>query len=188
MKFFREFITHPMETGAIVSSSAKLAKLIVGISDLSKKRCVVELGPGTGTLTKEILQRISPETSFFSLEINGQFVKATQRNCPNATIYHASALEIKRYLIQHNQNTCDSIISALPWGIFGQNLQEKLLESIYESLDDGGEFLTIAYIFGLISPPGIRFRELLNKRFRKVRRSKIIWGNVFPAFVYHCVK
>lgn len=188
MGFLRQFFANPIETGALTPSSRKLATFITDRASLPKKRCVVELGPGNGIFTKEIINRISSKTVFLGLEINKEFVNITQQKCPTAIVYHASALDIKKYLLKHNQETTDCIISALPWSALGQNPQTQLLDAIYDSLDDGGEFLTIAYIFGLVLPAGIRFRKLLDKRFRRVKRSRTIWGNIFPAFVYHCIK
>lgn len=188
MNFIRQFLKNPVESGAVVSSSKGLSQLIVNQAELQRKKCVVELGPGTGAFTKEILTQLSPATLFFCLEINPQFVIETRRNCPNAIVYHASAIDIKKYLNAHNRNTCDCVISGLPWALFGKELQEELIENIYGSLEQGGSFLTIAHITGLIFPPGIRFHKLLNRKFDRVTKTKVIWGNIFPGFVYHCVK
>ena len=188
MNFFKQSIISPKKIGAIAPSSNSLSQLITEVVDLSNKRCVVELGSGTGVFTKEIIKKISPECIFFSLETNQEFVKETKKNCQNVVVYNASAKDIKKYLIKHNQNTCDCIVSGLPWAFFGQKEQEELLNVLYESLCDGGEFLTFAYIHGLSIPAGIKFRELLNKKFKDVKKTKVIWNNLPPAFVYYCKK
>ncbi len=188
MNFFRQFLKNPIETGAIASSSTGLSQLITDRAQLSKKKCVVELGSGTGVFTKEIIHKISTNCIFFSLEINRQFVAETKKNCPTATVYHASALDIKKYLLKHDQTSCDCIISGLPWAGFDQKLQEELLNAAYDSLVDGGEFLTFAYLQGLVFPPGIKFKKLLKKKFRQVEKTRIIWKNLPPALVYHCRK
>lgn len=188
MKFFKQFLKSPKETAAVTSSSKELSKLIVNMADLSSKRCVVELGPGTGAFTEEILGQVDPETLFFCLEINREFVSDMRRKYPEATVYHASSTDIGKYLAKNNREGCDCIISGLPWALLDRSLQEELLDSIYDSLDEGGIFLTIAHITGLVFPPGRRFQKLLGMKFNKVSRSRIIWGNVFPAFVYRCTK
>ena len=80
---------------------------MIGRVNLLEKKCVVELGPGTGVFTKEIIQQISTRTVFFSLEISETFVKETKHNCPDATIYHSSAIDIKKYLLKHHQDSFD---------------------------------------------------------------------------------
>lgn len=174
MSFLKQLLKNPIEIGAIYPSSIKLSQLITDTARLYQKKCVVELGSGTGVFTKEIINKISSKCLFFSLEINEQFVKETKKNCPKAIVYHGSAQDIKIYLLKHNQNTCDCVISGLPWATFNQKSQEKLLDAIYESLGEGGEFLTFAYIQGVFLPTGIKFRKLLNKKFKKVKKTKII--------------
>ena len=188
MNFFKQFIKDPITTGAIVSSSKDLSELITQTARLDEKKCVVELGPGIGVFTKEIMRRISPQCVFFCLEINQQLVEATRKNCPQAIVYHASAQEIKKYLLQHHQNSCDCIISGLSWALFDQPLQDDLLNALYDSLEPGGVFLTFAYIHGPLFSRGNRFRKLLNIKFKKVEKTKIIWKNILPAFVYYCTK
>ena len=188
MKFFKQFLKSPKETAAVVSSSKEMSKLIADMGDLNSKRCVVELGPGTGAFTEEILSQVDPETLFFCLEINREFVSETKRRCPDATVYHASATDIGKYLAKNNRQRCDCIISGLPWALLDSSLQEELLDSIYNSLDEGGVFLTIAHITGLVFPPGRRFQKLLDMKFNEVSRSNIIWGNVLPGFIYRCTK
>lgn len=188
VSFFRQFLKNPLVTGAIAPSSAGLSELITDTAQLSKKRCVVELGSGTGVFTRRILKKISPECVFFTLEINPQFAGETKKNCPAAVVYPASGKDIRRYLRKHRQKTCDCIISGLPWAAFSQKIQEELLAEVCSSLADGGEFLTFAYIHGLLLPAGKKFRSLLKKRFSSVKKTKIIWRNLPPAFVYHCKK
>lgn len=187
MNFFKQFLIDPIKTGAIAPSSRCLSQLITDTAHLSTKKCIVEFGSGTGVFTKEIIRKISSKCLFFCLEINQQFVKET-KNCPGAIVYHASAKDIKKYLLKHQQNTCDCIISGLPWAAFDQKLQEELLNAAYDSLEEGGEFLTFAYLQGLFLPRGIKFKKLLNKKFKHVEKTKIIWKNLPPAFVYLCRK
>jgi phospholipid N-methyltransferase len=188
MNFFKISLKNLKETGTIAASSKKYSKLITDSANLSSKKCVVELGPGDGVITKEIIKQISSKTKFFCLEINKQFVVETEKNCPKAKVYHASALEIKKYLNKHDESTCNCIISGLPWALFEQEKQEEIIDEVYKSLENGGQFLTIAYITGIFFPSGIRFKKLLKKKFSDVKKTKIIWSNFLPAFAYICTK
>ena len=187
-RFFRQFLKDPLITGAIAPSSAGLSELITDTAQLPEKKCVVELGSGTGVFTKRILKKISPDCIFFTLEINPQFADETKKNCPAAIVYPASGKDIRKYLRKHRQRTCDCIISGLPWAAFSHKAQEELLGAVYSSLEYGGEFLTFVYIHGLLLPAGKKFRRLLKERFSSVKKTRIIWGNLPPAFVYHCKK
>ncbi|MBT4349324.1 SAM-dependent methyltransferase [bacterium] len=186
--FLKEFLKNPTRTGALAQSSADLSKLITDTANLDTKKCIVELGSGTGVFTKEILNKINSDSCFFCLESNQEFVKQTQKKCPNAIVYHDSAVNIKKYLLKHNKNNCDCIISGLPWAIFNKKLQTILLNAACESLEADGIFLTFAYVQGAFLPSGINFKKQLRKKFKLVRTTKIIWKNLPPAFVYYCKK
>ena len=149
MSFFIQFLKHPVLTGSAVPSSKELAELITDIPSLHKKNCIVELGPGSGIFTGEILKKLSTESCFICLEINPAFVSKIEDNYPDVNIYHASAKDIKKYLLKHNKMSTDCIISALPWAGFNHHLQTEILDEIYDALEVGGEFLTIALLQGL---------------------------------------
>ena len=188
MNFFRQFFISPKTTGAIAPSSRGLSCLIADLAQLPQRKCVVELGPGTGVFTKEIVRRLPSETLFFCLEINSIFFEEARANCPDVLIYHASAKDIGKYLTEHKRDSCDCVISGLPWAAFEQTLQEELLNAVYDSLEEGGMFLTFAYLQGLFLPAGIKFKKLLKSRFSSVKTSRIIWRNLPPALVYYCHK
>ena len=186
--FIKQFLINPKDTGAIVQSSEELADLITDSVNLDKAKVIVELGSGTGIFTKKILEKKSKGSIFFSLETNHSFVCETKRNCPDAIIYRDSAVNIKKYLIKHNVKGCDCIISGLPWASFDNRLQQELMDSIVSCLDKGGNFVTFAYLQGLILPAGNRLRHMLEDNFSRVEKTRIVWKNIPPAFVYCCKK
>jgi phosphatidylethanolamine/phosphatidyl-N-methylethanolamine N-methyltransferase len=188
LKFFTQFIIHPTKTGAILPSNERLCELMTDMADLNDVSTVVELGSGTGVITEKILRKKGPETKFFAMEINPTFVEATKRRCPDATVYQSSAENARFHLELQGESGCDRIISSLPWSTFNNETQELILNSIYETLNPGGKFLTYAYSLGLLFPSAWRLRRLLNGKFDKVVKSSIVWSNIPPAFIYICEK
>lgn len=188
LKFVYEFVTNPASTGAVVPSSDSLAMKMIGMAALTRADSIVELGPGTGVFTEKILERIAPGKVFFALEINPSFVRATKKRCPEAVVYQDTAARMAEYLRIHGTDYCDCVISGLPWASFDYGLQEEILQAVVDSLRPGGEFLTFAYLQGLLLPAGRRFRKLLKSRFSEVSTTSTIWRNCPPAFVYHCIR
>ena len=185
IKFLAQFIIHPTKTGAIAPSSDALSQFITDMAELGNVSSVIEFGSGTGVITEKILERISPDTTFFAMEINQTFVETTKRRCPEAVVYESSATNAMKHLELHGEDGCDCIISSLPWSTFSEDLQDDLLKTITDVLRPGGKFLTYAYLPGLIMPTARRFRRKLEQNFDTVKRSKTIWSNFPPAFVYH---
>ena len=184
VQFLKNFILHPNRTGAIAPSTQGLAELITDSADLSNARVVVELGPGTGVFTEQILQKIPKDGTFLAIEANADFAQTTRARCPAAVVQHDSAVNLKSLLEQTGFSHCDRIVSGLPWASFPDELQDKLLAAIDESLASGGRFLTFAYVFGIFLPAGRKFKKKLERVFRHVQMTRVVWLNLPPAFVY----
>ena len=188
LQFIKQFIFHPLKTGAIAPTGDDLAELITDLADLKNTDAVVEFGCGSGVFTEKILKKISPRAKFFALEINPDFVEATKERCPNAVVYNDSAQNIEKHLKQNGLNSCDVIISGLPWAMFGEETRMEILDAISGSLKPGGKFLTFSYVHGSFIPTGINFKKQLDAYFSKVEKSDTILNNIPPAFVYSCIK
>jgi phospholipid N-methyltransferase len=186
--FFVEFIKNPVNTSAIVPSSKKLARAIVGMAKLSKANVVVEFGPGTGVFTEQILKKLSKRAKFFALEINPKFVKHTKKRFPSAVVYHDTALNMRKYLKKHRARHCDCIISGLPFTVFNYELQKEFLKIIKDALSPGGRFLTFTYLHRRESKGNLRLKKLLKKNFDKLETSRVVWKNFPPAYVYSATK
>ncbi len=78
LKFLKEYIKHPRNTGAIAASTSQLAKGMVNGIDFDKANCIVEIGPGTGSFTRESMKRKQPATSLLLIEINEAFYDVLQ--------------------------------------------------------------------------------------------------------------
>ena len=184
IQFIKAFLTHPTKTGAIAPSSVGLSELITDTANLPEASAVIELGPGTGVFTEKITQKIPDGAVFLAIELNADFVQATQDRCPDVEIHHDSATNARQYLQAHGLDHCDCIICGLPWASFSESLQDDLLNTIVDILRPGGRFLTFAYLQGLCLPAGQRFRRKLKSHFSEVTTTRTVWCNVPPAFVY----
>jgi len=175
-------------TGAIAPSGKSLAKAMVEMAQVPFADTIVELGPGTGVFTEEILRAKKPSARLYALEVNEKFVEATRKRCPEAVVYHESAQNISRILGQAGHEYCDAIISGHPWTIFPKEMQRAILDVVYESLRPGGLFVTFSYLLSPLTPSGRRFFvKALPQRFEQVQEKKYIWKNVPPCMVY-CVR
>ena len=185
---FGQFFANPLTTGAICASSPELSQLITEGIGIENASCVVELGPGTGAVTGFIAKGVSPASKFFAVELNKDMFVALKRRYPKVKVYNDCASNLPSLLHQEGCNHADAVISGLPWASFSDDLQEDILNSIVSVLPSGGAFATFAYLQGTLLPTGRNFRKRLKKHFSKVEKSKVIWMNLPPAFVYRCWK
>ena len=73
MTFFTEFLRNPRQNASIVPSApAACEKMFQGL-DMASMKYVVELGPGTGCFTKELMAQLPASAEVLMLEINPTF-------------------------------------------------------------------------------------------------------------------
>lgn len=185
-KFFLEFLHKPTTTGAVVPSSRSLARKMVEWLNFESSSAVIEYGAGTGVFTDAVLARLAPHCKFFIVEMNPVFVKTLRSRFPRTTIYEDTVKNVRELCDREQVKEVDSVISGLPWASFPDKMQTDYLEAMIAVLKPGGQFVTFAYLHGLLLPYGRRFRSKLHEYFCEVSCSDTVWMNLPPALVYRC--
>lgn len=186
--FIKQLITKPGSTGAIVPSSDELAARMVDFAAPARDAVIVEYGPGTGVFTNRILKSLRPKQRFFAVEINEDFARTLHKRFPKLHLHVGCASRVAEYCQEEGVDHVDCVISGLPWAIFPDELQKKILDSMMAIMPDGGTFVTFAYLQGLVMPSGRNFKKNLKRYFSHVENSGVIWKNLPPAIIYRCVK
>ncbi|MGH7200928.1 MAG: rRNA adenine N-6-methyltransferase family protein, partial [Planctomycetaceae bacterium] len=79
-EFFRQFRGRSKSIGAIVPSSRFLAGAITEPYRRRKRPArILEVGPGTGAVTRKIVERLTPDDRFDLVELNESFAALLQR-------------------------------------------------------------------------------------------------------------
>lgn len=185
--FAYDFLKKPKQVGAILPSSARLAKAMVENISLENASNIAELGAGTGALTRQILRKKNAEASFFAVEIDEKMAGKLARKLKNLDIEAGRAQDLKALLQKRGLSQLDAVVSGIPWTFLSEREQDELLGVICECLNEGGCFTTFIYAF--CSPiKRRRFARKLRVFFGEIKTPKIVWANVPPAFVYYCKK
>jgi phospholipid N-methyltransferase len=188
LRLLGAFVRQPVRTGAVAPSSRWLAERLIDGMGLEEADTVVELGPGTGPFTRLILERARPEASILAVELNAHMARNLVRRYPRVRIINDSAERLPQHLETLGRAHADCILSGLPFAAFDEDLQERLVSAVVESLRPGGRFAAFSYLPAAWLPTGRRFRRMLESRFAEVRNSAVEWRNLPPAFVYYCRK
>ena len=187
-QFLRAFLRSKSQVGALTPSGDKLADAMVDWIDWGSVESVVEFGPGTGVFTEKILTKLKPDSKFFAVEQDEHLAEITRARCPEAKVYTDCVSNISAICKKEGIEKMDAVISGLPWAVFTPELQKELIEEMKSVLKPGGKFVTFAYLQGMLLPAAQRFRKLLKDEFEEVHQSRVVWGNVPPAFVYRCIQ
>jgi phospholipid N-methyltransferase len=186
LRFLSSFFTRPHVVGAVAPSSAGLARRMVEWIDWPNLQAVVEYGPGTGSFTRAILEAKRRESRFFAIELEPAFVAIVKRRFPEAVVHQDSVARVRALCDREGIDQVDAIVSGLPWAAFPESLQAQFMDAAMTVLKPGGQFVTFAYLQGLLLPAGRRFRRMLHHYFAAVATSRVVWLNLPPAFVYRC--
>lgn len=165
VKFIGEFLKHPKQVGAVAESSPFLARKMV--RQIGGATNIVEFGPGTGAVTKEILRHLPENGRLTCLEINPSF-------CEHLKKIKDSRLKIVNDDVKNYEQYVDKfdcIISSLPLAAFDESEKEEVLALSSKSR---------TYIQFQYNP---FLKSKLKRYFRDVK-IKFVPLNIPPAFVY----
>ena len=180
------FASSPGDTGAVAPSSRRLAELLTADVGLDVARTIVELGAGTGVVTREIQARAGQDSTVLVLELNPYLARPLAASFPKLQVVNDCAESLPALLRARGLPKAETIVSALPWASFAPDRQERLLDAVEESLSAGGQFCSVAYLHASGLPGGRRFHRELKRRFASVEATRVVWRNLPPAFVYRC--
>jgi phosphatidylethanolamine/phosphatidyl-N-methylethanolamine N-methyltransferase len=203
--FFREFRQTFKTTGAIAPSSPRLAKAIT--YPLTRRPLkpihVLEVGPGTGSFTQEILRLLRPGDRLDLYELNPRFHRYLQEKLPWEG-YAAKGIHCRL----HNTDVrkvakvmqFDYIVCGLPFNNFDPELVTDILNVLTDRLSPEGVFSYFEYIFShrfkakFLRQPSERERMLrvgiTVRRFVQEHQfaCRQVWFNIPPAKARYCRK
>lgn len=168
--------------GAVRPSSKSLAKKMLRNIDIKSSKIIVEYGPGTGVFTRYIHKEMNPNSKLYVFELNEPFYKILKeeyKNEKNVRIINDSALNIRSYLKEDNEEFVDVIISSLPLMNFNQMLTMRILKTAEAVLKPKGMYIQYQY--------SLSAKKLLGKIF-DLNSIQFTAINLPPAFIYTCQK
>ncbi|MSU55453.1 MAG: SAM-dependent methyltransferase [Candidatus Taylorbacteria bacterium] len=168
------FIKHPIQNASIIPSSITAAKAMLDNIDFSTIKTVVELGPGNGVFTNEILKKSSKNTTIILIEIEKTYVDLLNKKFSGKVIVeHGSAYCLNTILKKYNIDRPDLIISGLPFSIPG--IKKELLNPIKKHTENGTIFRFFTYL------PPIMKHIYIDLPVRKV---SFVLKNFPPLWIY----
>lgn len=190
LSFFKLSVNpkHFKTLGAISNSSKFLScKLTTSIDSKLTPKNVLEVGAGTGPVTKYILNKLQPNDKFDIIEITNKFIPSLTFVCKNynqVKIYNKSILEF------NPEYKYNYIISTLPFYSFSEKNVKSILDHYKMILSEKGKIVYFQYTFtDYLNKFNIgrhreisKIKELFHKNFY-INKS-IEYRNLFPAIIW----
>jgi len=180
--FLKRWLRQPFAMGAVVPSGRLLAEAIARTTlDVMADRPghVIELGAGTGEVTKALLAaRIDPHRLAL-VERDAELARFLRGHFPGPKIIEGDAARLQHLLAGHGVREVAAVVSSLPLLSLPAEVVNGIVEGAFEAMPPGGALVQFTY--GPKPPVPRALRERLNLFGTS---SKRIWRNVPPAVVW----
>jgi len=185
VKFIRSWAQNPLRTGAVTPSGPELAAKMASYLAPRAHAAVIELGPGTGVVTKALFDRGFTQSQLSLIEYCPDFCELLTRRYPGLNVLQGDAYALRNTLKaaerlpegkSDGRHALDGIVSSLPLLTRPEPARKALLAEALELLKPGAPFIQFSY--GLVAPVKPASRAV------SVYSSEWVWKNLPPARVW----
>jgi phosphatidylethanolamine/phosphatidyl-N-methylethanolamine N-methyltransferase len=173
--FLQELISAPRMVGAIAPSSRHLARAMATWVPQHNGGFVLELGPGTGSVTQALLDRCLAPDRLIAVEKSVKLAEHLQNRFPQIRVVVGDAMDLESLLNQNlvHIKSFSHVISSLPLLNFPAEMAVRIARSVYGLMAPGAKFVQFSYHLGNHKTKALEV-------FRPVN-SKLVWLNFPPA-------
>lgn len=174
--FFRGFLDHPRMVASIVPSSKSMIDALLERVDWESCSLFVEYGPGVGTFTSHILDRLPADGKLLVIDTNSRFIDYLRQSIQDDRFQAVlgSAADVEKFIQATGRAKADYILSGLPFSALSVEQGQEIVDTSYSVLREGGAFLTYQFSYAA--------RRLTAQRFGKVE-SGFALLNVPPCLL-----
>lgn len=175
--FCGEFIATPRSIGALIPSSGWLARHIARQVPATDSGYIVELGAGTGAITRALQAHLINPDQLICIERSPTLVQMLRKRFPERCVIQGDAAELDSLLRDQlgTSMSVSHIVSSLPLRSLEPPTVAAISQQVEQLLPDDGRYIQFTYHMG---DPG----EDAPAGFRRVDTSRV-WGNLPPARV-----
>lgn len=155
LKFFKGWIDKPKAVGAIIPTSSVTARRMATVIDTTSGLPVLEVGPGTGVITKAILRCGVKPSELHAVEYSHDFVAHLRRNYPDVNVIEGDGFNLDKALGDKRDLVFDCVISGVPLLNFPIKRRVAYLDSLLKRIPNGRPVVQLTYGPRSPIPPGL---------------------------------
>jgi phosphatidylethanolamine/phosphatidyl-N-methylethanolamine N-methyltransferase len=143
--FLRAWMNGPQTVGSVWPTGAPMARRMASVIDVNSGLPVLEIGPGTGTITKAILDTGLAPDKVFAVEYSQDFVDKLRIKFPGINVVRGDAFNLTETLADENQTKFDCAISALPLLNFPPEARIAFVDDVLNRIPTGRPLIQFSY-------------------------------------------
>lgn len=174
--FLRKMLLAPSNVGAICPSSVALAQTMAHLlppEALYGQGLVLELGPGTGSVTSALLGAGLPPQRLLLIECMPEFCHLLQQRFPDVNTVQGDAACMQRYIPAGKRVA--AIVSSLPLLSMPPEQRENVIDAMKHTLDNEACIIQFTYSLWGNTP--------LSRKGYHTEMKKYVLYNIPPARV-----
>ncbi len=179
--FLGKFLKHGTAIASLAPSSPWLSRTTVRNVDWDRAKVLVELGAGTGPITKVLAEKARPDCRVVVLERDPDFARILRERFQahaNFDVVEGDVRDLTSILERLGISQVDAVVSGLPVPSFPKDLQRDLFRVVKKFLVPGGTYNQITEM------PWVYWR-FYRKFFQDVQFA-FEPRNLPPAGAYYC--
>jgi phosphatidylethanolamine/phosphatidyl-N-methylethanolamine N-methyltransferase len=177
--FLRRWVRQPLLIGAVAPSGRALSDGMAAPVDPDRPGAVIELGGGTGNLTRSLLARGVAPGDLFPIEKDPEMHGRLSGRFPGVEVTLGDAAEIAGIARDLGLGPVKAVVSGLPLIGMPYEIRQRIVGGIFEILAPGGVFVQFTYT--PVSPVHPSIMDGFGIEGRRVRH---VWLNIPPARVW----
>lgn len=159
--FFRRWMANPLQMGSIVPSSAALCRRVVAQTRVAPNEVVVELGAGTGVISKALIQSGLPPERLYVVEIVRDMATHLRAQLPGAHVIEGDARRLPQLIPSEWHGRIGTVVVGIPLVLLPTAEQRQFIDAI-EAVAPGRGF--ILYSYCVTSPLPWKKHDLVPRR------------------------
>jgi phosphatidylethanolamine/phosphatidyl-N-methylethanolamine N-methyltransferase len=159
--FFRRWLANPLQMGSIVPSSAALCRRIVAQTHYAEDEAVLELGAGTGVISKALLEGGLPAERLFVVEIVRDMANHLRAQLPGANVIEGDARRLPALIPPEWHGKIGTVVVGIPLVLLPVDEQRRFIDAIEAVAPKRGFIL---YSYCVTSPLPWKQHKLVAKR------------------------
>jgi len=142
--FFRRWLANPLQMGSVIPSSPSLCRRIAALVSRRDDEVVLELGAGTGVVSRALLASGVPAEKLVVVEIVPEMANHLREVLPGVNVITGDAFELARALPERWHGKVGTTICGIPLVLLPLDQQRRFVRAV-DTVAPGRGFLLYTY-------------------------------------------